>query len=208
MMRNKIIKKICVCTILLLIAMLFTGCHHFDRNGKLWYKGNSYSMVYDNEYFVPISYDYTWKTIGWTDMLKKVLISPNEEICIIGARYIYVRDDCVFPDYMLLQYDGAKIVVKDYAYAPSSDILTMDAIEEFAPISIDAIIDGSICMECDFKEDYRFFLQAHCVEGFYWNFHIFVVDNKYYIKSINEDFGYLVVDEFADWLRSLEPSQN
>ena len=128
---------------------------------------------------------------------------------------MFAKEGVVDPNYDNINYDKIKVVVTDIDI--NAEFLEY---EEYQPVVEKVLNNVSFSeyisqeslysLEGDslWKVEFKYFIQMHCSQGFWWNFHIFVADNKYYIRSINEEFGYLVVDEFADWLRAIEPTLN
>ena len=213
--KGKVFKIISVLMAMVFISMLFTGCSYIDKEGKLWYNGNGYvETSLNDEEFLLILPDDDWKTIGYTWVFfKRKIISPSEELCVIVPKWLYIKDGCNVPHYSTINYDGVRVIPEKYPMGTLSvgfdlNEETILATKNFEVIAIDKIVDSSIVAPCNINSDYRFCVQLHCDQGFYWIFHAYVVEGKYYLHSANEDFGYLVVDEFADWLRTLEPTLN
>ena len=213
--KGKVFKIISVLMAMVFMSMLFTGCVRTDKEGKLLYNGNSYSEVEIDGFYSPIVPEEKWETIGYTwYFFKPVEISPSENfaVCRGTELYWYVKDGYSFPSYKTVNFDGARIISMGYL-VPSVNLYysleTYDivATEKFET-TIDKIVDRSIVALGKIDSDYRYCVQLHCEQDIYWVFYAYVVEGKYYMRSADEDVGYLVVDEFADWLRTLEPTLN
>ena len=214
-MHSKALKATAICLLLIVVATLFTGCVRTDKEGKLLYNGNSYSEVEIDGFYSPIVPEDNWKTIGLTPwFFYPVKMSPSEnfDVCRGAELYWYVKDGYSFPSYKTVNFDGARIISMGYL-VPSVELYyslekyDIVATEKFET-TIDKIVDRSIVALGKIDSDYRYCVQLHCEQDIYWVFYAYVVEGKYYMRSADEDFGYLLVDEFADWLRTLEPSQN
>jgi len=213
--KGKAFKITSVLMAMVFMSMLFTGCVRTDKEGNLLYNGNTYSEVEIDGFYSPIVPEDNWKTIGLTPwFFYPVKMSPSENlaVCCGAALYWWVKDGYDFPSYQAINFDGVRIILSGHLIPSLSlyydlELYDIVATESFET-TIDKIVDSSIVAPCNINSDHRFCVQLHCDQGFYWIFHAYVVDGKYYLHSANEEFGYLVVDEFADWLRTLEPSQN
>ncbi|MBR2975132.1 MAG: hypothetical protein IKC47_05265 [Clostridia bacterium] len=208
----KAFKIISVLMAMVFMSMLLAGCklYHFHKYSSVdTDAGGGRSIVW-----IP---DENWSKEE--RFLEDIWTSPDKEILLtelnIGrGQSLYVKNGSPSPYYTNLEYDNITIIeCTGYIFrtAFSGDYDPILANESLQNVIFYDFVEKDVVQEnsIDYNwRDYKFSISLHSTRGFSWCFFVFIHDNDYYLASSNEEFGYLVVDEFADWLRTLEPSQN
>jgi len=212
---------IIVLLVLVFVALLFSSCAYPTRDeNKLWSGFNFYvdenENEDENEYLsIPWEPDENWRWISYW-FFSSIYKSPDNQLLILywtgGHGEMYVKQGGVDPYYDNLVYDRIEIYSADKIntgiYMDGYPFITQKTLQN-ATFSVFADESNKISRAV-FMPDcvYKYYVKLHCEHAFSWLFYVVEYQDSLYIYSPNEGFGYLVVDEFADWLRTLEPSQN
>jgi len=219
---RKNVKRVVLVIILVLVTLtILTGCVRHTDSGDIKHQFSVYiDANTSNGFYIPISIDDDWKLVSYLFM-ERAYKSPDGELIFIfyGGKSdseMYVKQGVAIPTYDNIIYDNIKVLPTGGS-GLIADFLDYDGYaqrvvdKDLQNENFDQFVNKEIVHPVNFdiaKGKFQYFIQMHCTRGFSWNFHVVEFDGLLYLNPLNEDFGYLVVDEFADWLRTLEPSQN
>ena len=201
---------------LILITLTFSSCTYPTRDENvLWSGFNFYVDENENGEYqsIPWEPDENWRLNSYW-YFSVIYKSPDRQLLISywtgDCGEMYVKQGGVDPYYDNLVYDRIEIYSADKIntgiYMDGYPFITQNTLQN-ATFS-DFADESNKISKTVFESDgvYKYYVKLHCEQAFSWLFYVVEYQDSLYIYSLNEDFGYLVVDEFADWLRTLAPT--